>query len=219
MKRKSFSSIVRMMTNSCQIDMSKASVRIARQKISIRICVKNAEGCLKRLQIPNVPYVANPPPRKNKSLLLRLTTFGNALSEWLEGNEHLQKDVKKYVQNWIKSGLIDWDITRDIPWGVPVPLDEAKGKVFYGWFDNHLAYISTAMKFLNDKGIDGKEFWNSADIYHFIGKDIVYHHYLFLTSMRLGLNKEFKLPDYIPTRGHLTLQGKKISKSRNGISD
>jgi len=78
-----------------------------------------------------------------------------------------------------------------------------------------LAYISTAMKFLNDKGIDGKEFWNSADIYHFIGKDIVYHHYLFLPAMRLGLNGEYKLPDYIPTRGHLTLQGKKISKSRN----
>ena len=157
------------------------------------------------------------PPTKEKTshYFYRLTTFGDALSEWLDGNEHLQKDVKKYVQNWIKSGLIDWDITRDIPWGVPVPLDEAKGQVFYGWFDNHLAYISTAMKFLNDKGIDGKEFWNSADIYHFIGKDIVYHHYLFLTSMRLGLNKEYKLPDYIPTRGHLTLQGKKISKSRN----
>ena len=157
------------------------------------------------------------PPTKEKTshYFYRLTTFADALSEWLEGNEHLQKDVKKYVQNWIKSGLIDWDITRDIPWGVPVPLDEAKGKVFYGWFDNHLAYISTAMKFLNDKGIDGKEFWNAADIYHFIGKDIVYHHYLFLTSMRLGLNKEYKLPDYIPTRGHLTLQGKKISKSRN----
>jgi methionyl-tRNA synthetase len=71
------------------------------------------------------------------------------------------------------------------------------------------------LKFLNDKGIDGKEFWNSADIYHFIGKDIVYHHYLFLPAMRLGIHSEYKLPDYIPTRGHLTLQGKKISKSRN----
>ncbi|QMU55106.1 MAG: methionine--tRNA ligase [Nitrosopumilus sp.] len=157
------------------------------------------------------------PPTKEKTnhYFYRLTTFGDDLSKWLDENEHLQKDVKKYVQNWIKTGLIDWDITRDIPWGVPVPLDDAKGKVFYGWFDNHLAYISTAMKFLNDKGIDGKEFWNSADIYHFIGKDIVYHHYLFLTSMRLGLQSEYKLPDFIPTRGHLTLQGKKISKSRN----
>ncbi|MBA4461409.1 MAG: class I tRNA ligase family protein, partial [Nitrosopumilaceae archaeon] len=58
-------------------------------------------------------------------------------------------------------------------------------------------------------------FWNSADIYHFIGKDIVYHHYLFLPAMRLGIDEEYKLPDFIPTRGHLTLQSKKISKSRN----
>ena len=126
------------------------------------------------------------------------------------------------MQNWIKSGLVDWDITRDIPWGVPVPLREAAGKVFYGWFDNHLAYISSAVKFLEDSGMDGKKFWNSADIYHFIGKDIVYHHYLFLPAMRLGIGSEYKLPDYIPTRGHLTLQSKKISKSRNwyiGVRD
>ena len=161
--------------------------------------------------------ICGQPPTKEKTThyFFRLKNFGDSLYDWLENNEHLQKDVKKYVQNWIKSGLIDWDITRDISWGVPVPLDNAKDKVFYGWFDNHLAYISTAIKFLNDKGIDGKEFWNSADIYHFIGKDIVYHHYLFLPAMRLGINSEYKLPDYIPTRGHLTLQSKKISKSRN----
>ena len=157
------------------------------------------------------------PPTKEKTThyFFKLKNFGEQLSQWLEKNDHLQKDVKKYVQNWIKSGLIDWDITRDIPWGVPVPIDNLKDKVFYGWFDNHLAYISTAIKFLNDKGIDGKEFWNSADIYHFIGKDIVYHHYLFLPAMRLGIDSEYKLPDFIPTRGHLTLQAKKISKSRN----
>jgi len=156
-----------------------------------------------------------PTKEKTNHYFFKLKNFGDSLSKWLDENTDLQKDVKKYVQNWIKSGLIDWDITRDITWGVPVPLDDADGKVFYGWFDNHLAYISTALKFLNDKGIDGKEFWNSADIYHFIGKDIVYHHYLFLPAMRLGINEEYKLPNYIPTRGHLTLQGKKLSKSRN----
>jgi len=156
-----------------------------------------------------------PTKEKTTHFFFKLKTFGDSLYKWLDENENLQKDVKKYVQNWIKSGLIDWDITRDISWGVPVPLEDYKDKVFYGWFDNHLAYISTAIKFLNDKGIDGKEFWNSADIYHFIGKDIVYHHYLFLPAMRLGINSEYKLPDFIPTRGHLTLQSKKISKSRN----
>ena len=156
-----------------------------------------------------------PTKEKTTHFFFKLKTFGDSLYKWLDENDNLQKDVKKYVQNWIKSGLIDWDITRDISWGVSVPLEAAKGKVFYGWFDNHLAYISTAIKFLDDKGINGKEFWNSADIYHFIGKDIVYHHYLFLPAMRLGINSEYKLPDFIPTRGHLTLQSKKISKSRN----
>lgn len=156
-----------------------------------------------------------PTKEKTTHFFFKLKTFGDSLYKWLDENDNLQKDVKKYVQNWIKSGLIDWDITRDISWGVSVPLEAAKDKVFYGWFDNHLAYISTAIKFLDDKGINGKEFWNSADIYHFIGKDIVYHHYLFLPAMRLGINSEYKLPDFIPTRGHLTLQSKKISKSRN----
>ena len=156
-----------------------------------------------------------PTKEKTTHFFFKLKNFGDSLFKWLDENNNLQKDVKKYVQNWIKSGLIDWDITRDISWGVSVPLVGAKGQVFYGWFDNHLAYISTAIKFLDDKGINGKEFWNSADIYHFIGKDIAYHHYLFLPAMRLGLNSEYKLPDFIPTRGHLTLQSKKISKSRN----
>ncbi|MBM3904680.1 MAG: methionine--tRNA ligase [Thaumarchaeota archaeon] len=156
---------------------------------------------------------AAPTKEKTTHYFFRLRNFGDPLFKWLEENQNLQKDVKKYVQNWITSGLVDWDITRDISWGVPIPGDESK--VFYGWFDNHLAYISSTIKLLSDKGLDGKEFWNSADIYHFIGKDIVYHHYLFLPAMRLGINSEYKLPDYIPTRGHLTLQSKKISKSRN----
>ena len=156
-----------------------------------------------------------PVQKSTKHYFFKLKNFSEPLLEYLENAPHLQKDVKKYVENWIKEGLVDWDITRDIPWGVPIPIDGLKDKVFYGWFDNHLAYISSTLKFLNDKNIDGKSFWNDADIYHFIGKDIVYHHYLFLPAMRLGLEKEFKLPDYIPTRGHLTLEGKKISKSRN----
>lgn len=165
---------------------------------------------------PRCSICKNPPVKeKTKHYFFKLTNFVDNLNEWLEQSPHLQKDVKKYVQNWIQDGLVDWDITRDITWGVPIPLEDAKDQVFYGWFDNHLAYISSAIKFLNDKGLDGKAFWNLADIYHFIGKDIVYHHYLFLPAMRIGIEKEYKLPDYIPTRGHLMLQSKKISKSRN----
>jgi methionyl-tRNA synthetase len=168
------------------------------------------------IENPRCSICKNTPIKeKTKHYFFKLTNFVKELNQWLEEDSFLQKDVKKYVQNWIKDGLADWDITRDIHWGVPIPLPEAGGKVFYGWFDNHLAYISSTIKFLTDKGMDGKQFWNSADIYHFIGKDIVYHHYLFLPAMRIGIKKEYKLPDYIPTRGHLMLQAKKISKSRN----
>jgi len=175
------------------------------------------------IENPKCSICKNTPIKeKTNHYFFKLTNFVEDLNKWLDADSHLQKDVKKYVQNWIKDGLVDWDITRDMEWGVPIPLDEAKGKVFYGWFDNHLAYISSSVKFLSEKGIDGKEFWNSADVYHFIGKDIVYHHYLFLPAMRMGIKKEYKLPDYIPTRGHLMLQSKKISKSRNwyiGLKD
>ena len=177
------------------------------------------EGCGRipeEISEPRCALCGRPPTkRKTMHYFFRLGAFGDALADWLEGNGNLQKDVKKYVQNWIRTGLKDWDITRDIPWGVPVPLEGGGGKVFYGWFDNHLAYISTAVKFLEERGTGGMEFWNSADIYHFIGKDIVYHHYLFLPAIRMGIGGQYKLPDHIPTRGYLTLQARKISKSRN----
>ncbi|HEY3094565.1 MAG TPA: methionine--tRNA ligase [Nitrososphaera sp.] len=154
-----------------------------------------------------------PVKKESKHYFFRLSRFGQKLKEWLSTNERLQPEVRNYVINWINEGLQDWDITRDLSWGVPIP--GAEGKVFYGWFDNHLCYISSLVKFVNDKGRDGRKFWNESDVYHFIGKDIVYHHYLFLPAMRLGIDSEYKLPDFIPTRGHLMLQNQKISKSRN----
>ena len=172
---------------------------------------------------PKCGICGNKPTKKqSKHYFFNLSSFSNQLRTWLNTNNNLQSDVKNYVINWINEGLRDWDITRDLSWGIPVPLPEAKGKVFYGWFDNHLCYISTLISLFQQSGMDGKAFWNSSEIYHFIGKDIVYHHYLLLPAMRLGLDGEYKLPDYIPTRGHLLLHNQKISKSRKryiGVRD
>ncbi len=168
------------------------------------------------IQNPKCAICGKTPVKKEtKHYFFKLSGFSDRLKKWLTDNKNLQSDVKNYVLNWIQDGLQDWDITRDITWGVQIPLKEAGSKVLYGWFDNHLCYISSAMTHVKNKGHDGKEFWNSADVYHYIGKDIVYHHYLFLPSMRMGIDEEYKLPDYIPTRGHLMLQAQKISKSRN----
>jgi methionyl-tRNA synthetase len=155
-----------------------------------------------------------PSVRKSNHYFFRLSSFSKELEKWLRENQGLQQDAKNYVLNWIRDGLHDWDVTRDIEWGVPIPLKEAEGKVLYGWFDNHICYITAALRAVGKDQDSGKDYWNGSRIYHFIGKDIVYHHYLFLPSMRLG-EGEFKLPDFIPTRGHLLLQGKKISKSRH----
>ena len=177
------------------------------------------ENCGRTLQAGQIlePRCAicgrEPARRRSKHYFFKLSAFSHQLAEWLESNRNLQPEPRNYVLNWIKEGLQDWDITRDISWGVKIPLREARGKVLYGWFDNHLCYISTALKLSKKEGSTGQKYWNNSTIYHFIGKDIVYHHYLFLPSMRLG-EGSYKLPDYIPTRGHLLLQGKKISKSR-----
>ncbi|MDP8888537.1 MAG: methionine--tRNA ligase [Thermoproteota archaeon] len=172
---------------------------------------------------PKCAICGRPPlKRESKHYFFRLSSFEEKLKKWLLSNTHLQPDVKNYVINWINEGLQDWDITRDLSWGVPIPLPEAKGKVFYGWFDNHLCYISSLVKFVKDRGGSGKRFWNESKIYHFIGKDIIYHHYLFLPAIRLGIDSEYKLPECIPTRGHLMLQNQKISKSRKwyiGLKD
>ncbi len=170
---------------------------------------------------PKCALCGRPPIRKESlHYFFKLSDFEEALKIWLSNNRTLQEDVVKYVLNWITAGLQDWDITRDLTWGVPIPkiqgFQNYENKVFYGWFDNHLCYISTFNTFAETVlKTEGKKLWNNSEIIHFIGKDIIYHHYLFLPAIRLGIKSEYKLPDRIVTRGHLLFQNRKLSKSKN----
>lgn len=173
------------------------------------------------IEDPKCILCGNPPIKKESiHYFFKLSEFGEKLRKWLTENQDLQEDIVNYVLNWVGSGLQDWDITRDLTWGVPIPKigssDEYKNKVFYGWFDNHLCYIS-AFKEYSELSLkeNGKRGWNNSEVIHFIGKDIVYHHYLFLPAIRMGIDNEYKLPDKIVTRGHLLFQNKKLSKSKN----
>jgi methionyl-tRNA synthetase len=136
------------------------------------------------------------------------------LKDYINNNENLPANVKNYASNWLEEGLTDWILTRDMDWGIPVPLDEAKGKVLYVWIEAFLGYISSASQWSKQSGSKWEEYWNDY-VVHFIGKDIIYHHSIFWP----GLLKAYgcKLPDMIYAGEFLSLEGEKMSTSKNWV--
>ncbi|NPA21980.1 MAG: methionine--tRNA ligase [Candidatus Micrarchaeota archaeon] len=145
-----------------------------------------------------------PELRESEHLFFKLSYFAPFLKEYV--SEVAPEELRSYLDKWLED-LQDWDIVRDLEWGIPVP--GHPGKVFYVWFDAPIGYIGSLRALRKH---DWEEVWNKSKIYHFIGKDIIYHHYLFWPAMLKGAN--FNLPYRIPVRGYLTLEGKKFSKSR-----
>lgn len=163
------------------------------------------------------PYCAvckNKPIRKtSKHYFFRLSKFSNKLGSWLKKNRNLQPEIKNFVFNWIKNGLEDWNISRDGPYfGFKIPGEE--DKYYYVWLDAPIGYIASTENYCKRHGLKTEDYWNSKNcrIYHFIGKDIVYFHFLFWPAMLMGSG--FELPHDIAVHGFLTVNGEKMSKSR-----
>lgn len=160
-----------------------------------------------------------PTIRKEKHWFFKLSEFQKFLRDWIKSNNKLPKIVKSYALQWIESGLKDWCISRDLKWGVPLPV-EGENKVLYVWFDAPIGYISSTIVWAVNKGDKNawREFWQNSGtvIVHFIGKGIIYHHALFWPAM-LKAHGEFNLPSIIVAGGHYTLEGKKMSKSRGWV--
>ena len=156
---------------------------------------------------------AGPEKRTQEHYFFKLTQYEKQLKKWLTTNRHIQKDVKNYVLNWIKEGLKDWDITRTGPYfGFLIPGE--KNKYFYVWLDAPIGYVSSTVKWAKMNKENWEDFWHdkNTDIYHFIGKDIIYFHFLFWPALLMAA--DFNLPTNIPTRGYLTVNRDKMSKSR-----
>ncbi|QJC29783.1 methionine--tRNA ligase [Enterobacteriaceae endosymbiont of Plateumaris sericea] len=143
-----------------------------------------------------------------------LPQFTNKIKKWISSGV-LQKSVEHKVKEWFISGLKLWDITRDEPYfGFKIP--GTVNKYFYVWLDAPIGYISTFKNLCNkNKKLNFKEWWNInsiTELYHFIGKDIIYFHSLFWPAILEGSN--FRKPNKLFVHGHVTLNGKKMSKSR-----
>jgi methionyl-tRNA synthetase len=139
------------------------------------------------------------------------------LEQWIDTRENWKPNVMGQVKSWLNDGLQDRAATRDLSWGVPVPLDDAKGKVLYVWFDAPIGYISATKEWAQEQGKPElwKEFWQdeNTELYHFIGKDnIVFHCIMFpIILMEHG---GYVLPKNVPANEFLNLEGRKLSTSR-----
>ena len=142
-----------------------------------------------------------------------LSDFAEQLAAWINA-DHLQPEVANKMAEWLQSGLQQWDISRDAPYfGFEIP--DAPGKYFYVWLDAPIGYMASFKNLCAKNGLDFDEFWqkdSSTELYHFIGKDIIYFHALFWPAMLTGAN--LRTPTAIFAHGFVTVNGEKMSKSR-----
>ncbi|MEW7984442.1 MAG: methionine--tRNA ligase [Candidatus Thiodiazotropha sp.] len=157
---------------------------------------------------------AVPEQRESDHYFFKLADFESMLKEWTGGG-HVQSEVSNKLGEWFEAGLQEWDISRDAPYfGFEIP--DHPGKYFYVWLDAPIGYMAS-FRNLCDKtdGLDFDEYWaegSETELYHFIGKDIIYFHTLFWPAMLHGAG--FRTPSAVYAHGFLTVDGAKMSKSR-----
>ena len=156
--------------------------------------------------------------KKTTHWFLPLNKFDSFLKKWfLIDNEKTWKtNVFGQVKSWINEGLKPRAITRDLDWGIPVPIKGAKNKVLYVWFDAPIGYISATKEWAKSKNIDWEPYWKDSktELVHFIGKDNIVFHCIIFPSI-LKASGKFILPKNVPANEFLNLEGKKISTSKN----
>ena len=157
---------------------------------------------------------AAPIKKKTTHWYLPLQDYEPWLREWiLEGHKEWRSNVYGQVKSWLDGGLQPRAVTRDLDWGVPVPVEGAEGKVLYVWFDAPIGYISNTMELLPN---DWEKWWKSPDtkLVHFIGKDNIVFHCIVFPSMLKAYGDGYILPENVPANEFLNLEGDKISTSR-----
>lgn len=156
---------------------------------------------------------ATPVAKDSEHFFFTLPAFSDFLKEWTRAG-HLQDEVANKMAEWLDAGLQEWDISRDAPYfGFEIP--DQPGKYFYVWLDAPIGYIASLKNYGDRHGINWEDYWkpdSDAEVYHFIGKDIVNFHALFWPAMLHSA--KLRTPTKLCVHGFLTVNGKKMSKSR-----
>ena len=156
--------------------------------------------------------------KSTKHWFLPLNKYDSFLKKWfiIDKKETWKSNVFGQVKSWIDEGLKPRAITRDLDWGIPVPLKEAEGKVLYVWFDAPIGYISSTIEWALKEKKDWKPYWQDPDteLVHFIGKDNIVFHCIIFPCI-LHASKNYILPKNVPANEFLNLEGRKISTSKN----
>ena len=150
---------------------------------------------------------------------LNLPKFEAELRVWLEAKTYWKDNVRNFILSWLNEGLIERAITRDIDWGVPLPLENTEGKVLYVWFDAPIGYITSTKEWAIKQGNPElwKDYWLNKDtkLIHFLGKDNIPFHTIIWPAMLSKQKLEFVAPHDVPANEFLNLEGKKMSTSKN----
>jgi methionyl-tRNA synthetase len=156
--------------------------------------------------------------RETKHWFINLKNLQPQIKAWLDTKKHWKENVRNFCEGWFKTGLEDRAVTRDLRWGVPVPLSGYEDKVLYVWFDAPIGYISSTVEWAQNisQPDKWKDYWqnDSTRLIHFIGKDNIVFHAIIWPLILMG-HGEYILPDNIPANEYLNLEGGKISTSRN----
>ena len=156
--------------------------------------------------------------KETKHWYLPLGNYEQFLSDWIleEKKGKWKTNVYGQVKSWIDQGLESRAISRDLDWGIPIPRDDAEGKVMYVWFDAPIGYISSTKEWAKKENKNWEDYWKRPDtkLVHFIGKDNIVFHCIIFPSI-LKAHGEFILPENVPANEFLNLEGRKISTSNN----
>ncbi|EON78940.1 Methionyl-tRNA synthetase [Lunatimonas lonarensis] len=158
--------------------------------------------------------------KETKHWFLDLGRYSEFLKKWIleDHKDDWKNNVLGQCRSWLEAGdgLLPRSMTRDMDWGIPVPLPDAAGKVLYVWFDAPIGYISSTKEWANEKGIDWEPYWKDKEtkLVHFIGKDNIVFHCITFPAI-LKTHGDFIIPENVPANEFLNLEGDKISTSRN----